>query len=178
MALKNEQLPESLLLESLRESAADLQEALSLLIRQLRHACSMDGMTLSQVNVLQRLGREGSRTCTDLARLEKVTRQSMSVTVKGLIRAGLAERRRSSCDRRQYFIALTDRGMRYFDERDRSDRGHLTQLIAERLDAHEQKAVTRTAALLVRLAEATPPGRSPEHSARGSETRRTGDEDR
>ncbi|GGK60295.1 MarR family winged helix-turn-helix transcriptional regulator [Ornithinimicrobium pekingense] len=66
-------------------------------------------VTVAQARIAQRLAPEGSRL-TDLARQAQVTKQTASLVVAGLERAGLVERVPDPVDGRARIIRLTSRG--------------------------------------------------------------------
>jgi DNA-binding MarR family transcriptional regulator len=92
---------------------------------------------------------EAERTQVELAALSDLDKTTMVVTVDELERAGLAQRRASSADRRARIIAVTDAGRRAVAEGTRiADRVHRDVLEAL---PQEQRAVLTDA--LIRLTE-------------------------
>jgi MarR family transcriptional regulator, transcriptional regulator for hemolysin len=61
----------------------------------------------------------GEHTQSDIARLVGLDKTTMVVTIDELEAAGLAERRRSSADRRAWVIAVTDAGKRKVKQADK-----------------------------------------------------------
>lgn len=66
-------------------------------------------ITLSQARLAQRIGPEGSRL-TELAEQAQITKQTASVLVEALIRAGFVERAPDPSDARARLIRFTERG--------------------------------------------------------------------
>ncbi|WP_405486565.1 MarR family winged helix-turn-helix transcriptional regulator [Streptomyces sp. NBC_00096] len=137
----------------LRETAEELQLAVSLLVRHMRMASAGSGVTLSQISVLKRLDRDGPSTVTDLAKAEKIRPQSLNSTVSGLQADGYVERTPHPTDGRQRVITLTDLGHRFLRERKQAGHGRLAELMARRLTTAELQMVTSAVPLLRRLAE-------------------------
>ena len=74
------------------EVAAALRVAIGLLVRKLRQAHLPGELTLAETSALRRLDRGGPATSSDLARQDRISPQSMGVTVAALEQRGLIER--------------------------------------------------------------------------------------
>jgi DNA-binding MarR family transcriptional regulator len=131
--------------------AGDLRVVVSRLVRRFR----ADGpLPTPQIGALASLVRQGPRTTSQLAALERVRPQSMAHTVAELEAAGLVERRPDLDDQRQTLIDLTDAGRATMDEFRRAGEGWIAQAITAELDDEEQAALARGVELLRRLVEA------------------------
>jgi DNA-binding MarR family transcriptional regulator len=130
--------------------ASELREVLGQLIRRLR---TENRLPLSQGAVLSRLDREGPRSVSELAIVERVRPQSMAQTVGDLERDGLVARSPDPGDKRRAMVEMTADG-RTTLETDRLHReGWLAKAIIQQLSPDEQTALMEAAAVLRRLAE-------------------------
>lgn len=130
------------------ELAADLRAVIGQMVRRFR----ADGpVPTPQLQALAWLLREGPRTTSQLAALERVRPQSMAHTVAQLEAAGLVRRRPDPEDRRQALVALTDAGRTLMGDYRRAGESWVAQAIAERLDGDEEAQLARAVELLRRL---------------------------
>ena len=135
------------------EVAAALRVATGSLYRRLKQS-PLDGeATLAETTTLGRLERGGPATSSDLARADRVSPQSMGVTVAALEERGLIERSRDPRDGRRVVLLITEAGRRVVHDK----RGARTALIAAALrdgftDAELDLLLT-AAPLIQRLAE-------------------------
>ncbi len=98
---------------------------------------------------------EGERTQIQLAEIGDMDKTTMVVTVDALEKAGLAERRPSSTDRRARIIAVTDEGARVAEQSQKIvDRVHRDALAA--LPDGDRKVLLRALNHLVEDGLATP----------------------
>ncbi|GAA4614500.1 MarR family transcriptional regulator [Actinoallomurus liliacearum] len=131
--------------------ADELQTVVGALVRQIRAVSPGREVTLSQVSILKRLDREGAHTVADLARLDKITHQSVTVSVAGLVDRRLLRRVPDPHDRRRKLLVITDEGKRLLTERRDAGHENLTDAIADRLTAAERRRLSETLVLLRRL---------------------------
>jgi DNA-binding MarR family transcriptional regulator len=135
------------------EVAGELRVAVGLLVRKMKQSPVEGELTVPESSALSRLERGGPATSSDLARLERISPQSMGVTVAALLDRGLIERSRDPEDGRRIVLAITEAGLRTVHDK----RGARTEQIAAALRAgfsDEELGQLRTAAaLLERLAE-------------------------
>ncbi|MFI6595386.1 MarR family winged helix-turn-helix transcriptional regulator [Nonomuraea sp. NPDC050536] len=131
--------------------ADELQIVVGALVRQMRAVSPGREVTLSQVSILKRLDREGAHTAADLARLDKITHQSVTVCVAGLVDRGLVHRVPDHDDRRRKLLVITDEGKRWLAERRDAGHENLADAIAGRLTAVEQTQLSNALGLLRRL---------------------------
>ena len=135
------------------EVAGALRVAVGLLVRKLRQPLKEGELSIAESSALGRLERSGPATSSDLARLDRISPQSMGVTVAALLDRGLIERSRDPEDGRRIVLSITEAGRRTVHDK----RGARTEQIAAALrdgfsddDLGQLKAA---AALLERLAE-------------------------
>jgi DNA-binding MarR family transcriptional regulator len=135
------------------EVAGALRVAVGLVVRKLKQSSVEGELTVPESSALSRLERGGPATSSDLARLERISPQSMGVTVAALLDRGLVERSRDPEDGRRIVLSITETGLRTVHDK----RGARTEQIAAALRAgfsDEELGQLRTAAaLLERLAE-------------------------
>jgi MarR family 2-MHQ and catechol resistance regulon transcriptional repressor len=105
------------------------------------------GLTQPQFAVLEALGHLGPLTTGEIGKKMLVTGGCVTVIVDNLEREGLAERVRSTEDRRVIKVQLTKNGMELFDEIFRKHAGRIAEL-ASVLTEDEQKQLS---ALLKKL---------------------------
>jgi DNA-binding MarR family transcriptional regulator len=135
------------------EVAGALRVAVGLVVRKLKQSSVEGELTVPESSALSRLERGGPATSSDLARLERISPQSMGVTVAALLDRGLVERSRDPEDGRRIVLSITETGLRTVHDK----RGARTEQIAAALRAgfsdEELGQLRTTAALLERLAE-------------------------
>jgi len=133
--------------------AAALRVSIGLLLRRLRQVPAEGELTLPESSALARLDRGGPATATALARLERISPQSMGATLGALEARGLVERRADPQDGRRAVISLTGAGLQAL----RDKRNARTQLMAQALSAGftptELGQLRAAAPLLERLAQ-------------------------
>jgi DNA-binding MarR family transcriptional regulator len=136
-----------------REVAGALRGALGLLVRKFRQLPVDGDLTMPESAALSRLERGGPATSSDLARLDRISPQSMGVTVAALLGRGLIERSRDPEDGRRIVLSVTEAGRRNVHDK----RGARTEQLAAALRAgfsqQELSQLQTAAGLLERLAE-------------------------
>lgn len=131
--------------------AEDLHFLVGALVRRMRAASPARAVTLSQISILKRLDREGPHTVVELARLDKITHQSVTVTVNALVERQLVTRETDPADLRRKLLAITDAGRELLLERRDAGYEELAASIAARLDPTEQHQLARALPLLRKL---------------------------
>ncbi len=91
-------------------ATTEFGHAIGRLVRRVRAAAASAELSLTESDVLRRLGRDGPATTADLARMEGVRPQSMGATVAALEERGLVARSPHPTDGRQVNIELTAKG--------------------------------------------------------------------
>ena len=135
------------------EVAAALRTAAGNLYRRLKQSPIEGEATLAETSTLARLERNGPATSSDLARADRISPQSMGVTVSALEERGLIERSRDPLDGRRVVLSITEAGLQVVHDK----RGARTAMIAAALrdgftDA-ELGQLLAAAPLIERLAE-------------------------
>jgi DNA-binding MarR family transcriptional regulator len=135
------------------EVAGALRISVGLLLRKMRQQPFAGELTIAEASALSRLERGGPATSSDLARSERISPQSMGVTVAALLDRGLVERSRDPEDGRRIMLSITEAGVSHV----RDKRGHRTEAIAAALgdgfSEDELGQLKAAAALIERLAE-------------------------
>ena len=135
------------------EVAAALRVAIGLLVRKMRQAQLPEELTLAETWALSRLDRHGPATSSELAKLDRISPQSMGATLAALEQRGLIERRRDPADGRRVVLSITEAGRQLANDR----RGARVELLAAALrdgfTAAERGQLVAVAPLLERLAE-------------------------
>jgi DNA-binding MarR family transcriptional regulator len=135
------------------EVAGALRVAVGLVVRKLKQSPGAEELTIAEASALSRLERGGPATSSDLARSERISPQSMGVTVASLLDRGLIERSRDPEDGRRIVLSITEAGQRTVRDR----RGARTEAVAAALrdgfSEDELSQLKAAAALIERLAE-------------------------
>jgi len=135
------------------EVAGALRVAVGLVVRKMRQPLNEGELTTAESSALGRLERNGPASSSDLARLDRISPQSMGVTVAALLERGLIERNRDPEDGRRIVLSITESGRRTVHDK----RGARTEQIAAALRSgfsEEELGQLRAAAVLLeRLAE-------------------------
>jgi DNA-binding MarR family transcriptional regulator len=135
------------------EVAGALRVAVGLVVRKLRQAPYADELTLAESSALSRLERGGPATSSDLARVDRISPQSMGVTVASLLDRGLIERARDPEDGRRIVLSVTDAGRRTMRDKRGARTEHIAAALREGFTADELRQLEGATALLERLAE-------------------------
>jgi DNA-binding MarR family transcriptional regulator len=135
------------------EVAGALRIATGLLYRKLKQTQPDGGLTVAESSALSRLERGGPATSSELARIERISPQSMGVTFAALLERGLIERSGDPEDGRRIVLSITEAGRRMVNDK----RGARTEQIATALGGgftdDELALLLNAAPLIERLAE-------------------------
>jgi DNA-binding MarR family transcriptional regulator len=131
--------------------ADELQFLIGAIVRENRAVSPACNVTLSQVSILKRLDRDGPYAIADLARLDKITHQSVTVSVAALVERGLIQRVPDTSDLRRKLLVITDDGRRLLAERREAGHERLTDVIEARLDNTEREKLSAALDILRRL---------------------------
>ena len=132
--------------------AAELMQAMGVLLRRVRGEAGSVGLGWSLAAVLGRLDRTGAMTTAELARAEMVKPQSMGSFLAELEQEGLVRRQPHPTDGRQILFSLTEAGVEARRRRQAAKLAWLTTAI-ERCDAGERRTLVDAIALIQRLGE-------------------------
>jgi DNA-binding MarR family transcriptional regulator len=131
--------------------ADELQFVVGALVRQMRSVSPAHDISLSQVSILKRLDREGPRTVAELARLDKITHQSVTVSVNALADRGLVHRVADPDDLRRKLLVITDDGTQLLAERREAGLESLASAITDRLSDAQRRRLSQALPLMRRL---------------------------
>lgn len=139
---------------TLTDSAARLRMAIVRTARRLRQeaASETSGLTPTSTAALATIERHGPLTPSELARIERVKRPTITRTLNCLEREGLIERTADPTDRRSALVAINGAGR----ERLRRLRGRKNAYLARRmrdLPATDVETLERAAEILDRMRE-------------------------
>jgi len=135
----------------MERDAAELVQAIGLLLRRIRAAAASHELSLTEYAVLSRLDKQGPLTAADLARAEGVRPQSMGTTVAALEEMRLVERAPHATDGRQMNIALTAKGLSLRRAMKSAKHTWLAQALAQ-LGRKEQETLFAAGEIIARLA--------------------------
>jgi DNA-binding MarR family transcriptional regulator len=134
--------------------AAALQSAVRLLVQRLRQSPLLKGgLTSAENSALARLERAGSASPSELARLERISPQSMGATLAALDARALVRREADPLDGRRSIVSLTPAGEAQLREGRRARNELLTAALREGFTPAELWELRTAARLIERLAE-------------------------
>ncbi len=139
-------------LPSVEAHAAELMQAVGILLRRVRGEAGKEGLSWSQAAALGRLDRGGPMTTAELARAEMVKPQSMGTLLAELEQEGLVQRDPHPTDGRQILFSLTPAGVAARRQRQAAKLAWLTAAIGQ-FDPAEQRTLVEAIALVRRLGE-------------------------
>jgi len=113
----------------IEELAGALRVSVGMLFRRLKQTEPEGDLTMPETSALSRLDRGGPMTSSELARQDRISPQSMGVTVAALEQLGLIARDRDPDDGRRIMLSLTEAGRQVVHSR----RGARTEQIARAL---------------------------------------------
>jgi DNA-binding MarR family transcriptional regulator len=132
--------------------AETLRESVGLLLRRLRQLPAYGELTLPESAALTRLDRGGPTTASALARLERISPQSIGATLAALEARGLVERRSDPNDGRRVVLSVTEAGHKTMRNRRNARTEHLARALSTGFTRSELDLLTAAAPLLERLA--------------------------
>jgi len=132
--------------------AETLRESVGLLLRRLRQLPADGELTLPESAALTRLDRGGPTTASALARLERISPQSIGATLAALETRGLVERRSDPKDGRRVVLSVTEAGRKTMRNRRNARTEHLARALSTGFTRPELDLLTAAAPLLERLA--------------------------
>ena len=132
--------------------AETLRESVGLLLRRLRQVTAQGELTLPESAALTRLDRGGPTTPSALARLERISPQSIGATLAALEARGLVERCSDPNDGRRVVMSVTEAGHKTMRNRRNARTEHLARALSTGFTRPELDLLTAAAPLLERLA--------------------------
>jgi DNA-binding MarR family transcriptional regulator len=136
-----------------QDIAAALRVSIGLLVRRLRQVQPDGEVTLPETSALARLDRGGPATPSELARLERISPQSVGATIAALEARGLVERRPDPGDGRRAVISLTEAGSQMLRNRRNARTEKLAAALSAGFSPSEQNLLKAAAPLIERLAQ-------------------------
>jgi DNA-binding MarR family transcriptional regulator len=138
---------------NLSDTASHLRNAIVRTSRALRQeAAAETGLSPTQTAALATINRSGPVTPSELARLERVKRPTMTRTLACLEREGLIERTRDPADGRSSLVAVNEAGRERLARLRRRKSAYLARRL-RKLDPDEVETLARAAELLERMRE-------------------------
>ncbi len=133
--------------------AAALRVSTGLLVRRLRQM-QVDGeLTLPESSALARLDRGGPTTASALARIERISPQSMGATLGALEARGLVQRAPHPEDGRRVVLSVTEAGREVMGHRRTARTEQLARALVSGFTRTELEQLMAVAPLLERLAQ-------------------------
>jgi DNA-binding MarR family transcriptional regulator len=131
------------------EVAAALRVAIGMLYRRLKQATPTDELTLAE----SRLERGGPASSSELARHDRISPQSMGVTVAALEDRRLIERDRDPEDGRRIVLSITEAGRQLIHDKRGARTGQIAAALGAGFSDGELTQLMAVVPLLERLAE-------------------------
>ena len=135
------------------EVAAALRVAIGTVYRRLRQSSTNDELTLAESATLSRLERGGPASSSELARYDRISPQSMGVTVAALEDRGLIERRRDPGDGRRIVLSVTEAGRQLIHDKRGARTSQIAAALGDGFSGDELSRLKAVVPLLERLAE-------------------------
>jgi DNA-binding MarR family transcriptional regulator len=136
-----------------REVAAAIQVSVGQFKRRLQQAQVPGDLSASEISALARLDRGGPTTPSALAKLERITPQSMGATLGGLEGRGLVARRPDPDDGRSVVLSVTDLGLELLRSRRSARTEQLATALSVGFSQSELATLLSAAPLIERLAQ-------------------------
>ncbi len=132
--------------------AEALRESVGLLLRRLRQLPAEGELSLPESAALTRLDRGGPTTASALARLERISPQSIGATLAVLEARGLIERGSDPNDGRRVVLSVTEAGRKTMRNRRNARTEQLARALSAGFTSAELDQLSAAAPLLERLA--------------------------
>jgi DNA-binding MarR family transcriptional regulator len=134
--------------------AGALHASVRLLVQRLRQTPAVGrDLTSPETSALARLDRTGPTTAAELARLERISPQSMGATVAALEERGLVDRSPDPGDGRRSILSLSADGHALLQRRRSARSEHLSEALEAAFTRAEVKQLQAAAPLIERLAQ-------------------------
>lgn len=138
--------------EDVDEVAAALRVSVGLLVRRLRQLQPQGELSIAESSTLSLLDRTGPATSSDLARLDRISPQSMGATLAVLEQKNLVQRQKDPDDGRRIVLSVTDAGRQVIHDRRGARAEQIARALRSGFTAAELRQLRAAAALLERLA--------------------------
>lgn len=134
------------------EVAGVLRTVMTRLIKQLRRETKDEAqLSLTERSTLGLLYQHGELLPSDIARMEKVTTQSMSQIVNHLFEVGFIHKASSAEDKRKVLLSLTPAGRESVEERRHNKEEWLAKALHEKASPAERELVMEALVVLEKL---------------------------
>jgi len=134
--------------------SSSLRSVISSLHKGLRkQSFSVNAYSMTELETIAHLFRNGSLLPTELASLTKVKTQSMSQILKKLEEQGIIKRNPSKEDKRKVYISLTAAGKKMVEKTQYERDEWLKALIEKSLNTKEKELLTKALPVLTKLIE-------------------------
>jgi DNA-binding MarR family transcriptional regulator len=131
--------------------AAPLRLAITRVARRLRQQAD-PGLTPSQLAALASIERHGPLSPSEIAEIERISRPTATRILRGLVEAGLVDRRADPADGRSALLQITERGRKLLTRVRSRKNAYLTRRLGD-LDPEELATLDRAAEILGRMLE-------------------------
>ena len=136
------------------EVAGALHASVRLLVQRLRQTQALEGdLTSSEISAMARLDRTGPTTAAELARLERISPQSMGATVASLEARDIVVRSPDPGDGRRAILSLSEDGRDLLRRRRSARSEYLSAALESAFTRAEVKQLQAAAPLIERLAQ-------------------------
>ncbi|MBO0876536.1 MAG: MarR family transcriptional regulator [Pseudonocardia sp.] len=142
-----------------QDPVALVRRAVQRLARRLRRERPHDGLSATKLSLLAQLMDQGPLTSGELARLLRTTPQALTRSIEALVEDELVRRTRSTVDKRQQMLTITDAGFEALGRDAEPRDAFLGRAMADLLTPAERQLLVVAAGLMFRLADHVPAGR-------------------
>lgn len=136
-----------------QEIAAKLRSTVTRLTRQLRKQNVSSSFSNAELLTMSLLEQHGKMLSTELADLERVSKQAISQIINRLVEAKCVERQPSADDKRKTFISLTKQGEKHIIATRKIKEEWLVQTMEKIFSSEEIMLIQAFLPLLSRLVE-------------------------
>jgi DNA-binding MarR family transcriptional regulator len=133
--------------------AGALHVSIGLFMRRLRQAPVDGELTWPESSALSRLDRGGPATSAALAKLERISPQSMGATLGPLEARGLVERHPDPEDGRRVVLSVTEAGLRVLRNKRHARTEQLARALSAGFTQAELRQLMAASPLIERLAQ-------------------------
>jgi DNA-binding MarR family transcriptional regulator len=136
------------------EVAGLLRTAIHRLIKVLRREARNDAqLSLTERSTLSLLYQHGELLPSDIAKIEKVTTQSISQVINYLNELNYIQKTPSAEDKRKVLLSLTDAGKTYVEQVRKEKQEWLAHALHEKTSAEEKEQLVVALKIIARLAD-------------------------
>ena len=137
-----------------KELASSLRSAISALHKGLRKQTqAANTYSMTEIETISHLIRNGSLLPTELASLTRITTQSMSQIIKKMEEEGIIKRTPSKEDKRKVYISLTSSGKKTVEKTRYEKDEWLKTIIEKSLSTKEKELLIKALSVLNKLSQ-------------------------